>query len=167
TSEGGGIDIGSAAGPVVAYSAGGNIRLGHAARLAQLHTQGGNIVVDSAHELECATRSGDIELRQLLAGVQAQTTSGRIEAAFAPQAQLAASELASQRGSLTVTLPPGVGTALWAQIQAPEGHQIHAEYSAVAPTQASGMVQARALLNGGGPSLRLLTVGSDIFIHRP
>src|SRR6185437_1313585 len=66
TSAGGGIDIGSAQGPVEAYSEGGSIRLGSAAAAAQLQTLGGNIVVDSAHELRAATRSGDIEMRHLL-----------------------------------------------------------------------------------------------------
>src|SRR6185437_9151890 len=72
TSAGGGIDIGAAQGPVIAYSEGGSIRLGSATASAQLHTLGGNIVVDSAHELRAATRSGDIEMRQLLGGVEAQ-----------------------------------------------------------------------------------------------
>ncbi|HWG38620.1 MAG TPA: hypothetical protein VN690_12975 [Terriglobales bacterium] len=167
TSAGGGIDIGTAQGPVVAYSEGGSIRLGSAAASAQLHTLGGNIVVDSAHELRAATRSGDIEMRQLLGGVEAQTDSGRIQAVFAARARLAPSELAAQRGSLTVTVPPDLGATVWAEIRAPEGHQIQAEYGGVAPLSGPGLVQARAVLNGGGPALRLLTVGSDILIHKP
>ena len=168
TSEGGGIDIGQAAGPVVAYSDGGNIRLGAAVERAELHTGGGNIVVQSAHSIQCATRSGDIRLLQLLDGVEAQTGSGQIEAVFAPQARLAASELVAQHGNIQVRLPATVGAEVWAEIRSPEGHQIRSDYPALQAVGGGwGMVQARARLNGGGPALRLLSVGSDITVqHR-
>ncbi|MGH9481086.1 MAG: DUF4097 family beta strand repeat-containing protein [Terriglobales bacterium] len=172
TSDGGGIDIGQAAGPVVAYSQGGNIRLGEALARAELHTLGGNILVESAHQLQCATRSGDIRLLRLQDGVEAQTRSGRIEAVFAPHAQLAASELVSEGGAVTVTLPPSVGAEVRAQIRSSAGHQIVGDYPALLATVAStalnpGWVQARAPLNGGGPNLWLLSVGADITIHKP
>lgn len=172
-SAGGGIEIGQAAGPVMAYSQGGNIRLTSARALAQLQTEGGNITVEDAQTLRCATRSGDIVLAHLRGQVDAQTGSGRIEAAFAPGARLAASELVSRRGAVEVRVPPSVGSDIQAQIVAPEGHRIQSAYAALAQPagaqtmQAPGLVQWRGPVNGGGATLRLLATGGDIVIRNP
>ncbi|HXR98424.1 MAG TPA: hypothetical protein VN709_11345 [Terriglobales bacterium] len=160
-SNGGGIDIGDADGPVAAFSEGGNISLGNAQAWARLQTVGGNIVVNSARQLEVSTRSGDIRLERLLAGVEAQTGSGRVDAVFAPGAKLSNSEIVSRQGRIAVTLPSSVGAQVWAQIRDPQGVQITGDYP-----QLSGD-SARAVLNGGGAQLRLLTNMSEITVHKP
>lgn len=159
-SNGGGIDIGNADGPVSAFSEGGNISLENAEGWARLQTVGGNIVVNSARQLEVSTRSGDIRLERLLAGVEAQTGSGRVDAVFAPSAKLSNSEIVSSQGRIAVTLPSTVGAQVWAQIRDPQGMQITGDYP-----QLSGD-RARAVLNGGGAQLRLLTNMSEITIHK-
>jgi hypothetical protein len=117
------------------------------------------------------TAGGSIDLLQLRAGVRANTSAGRILAAFdAGTKTFVASQLETSMGDVYVYIPVGLALTIDAAIDAAAGHHIVTDF----PLSILGdkedfserTIRGHGTLNGGGEVLRIRTVAGNIEIRK-
>lgn len=159
---GGGITVGSATGAVDADSAGGSIKLGTMKAAVHANTAGGSVRVEaSAGPVKANTSGGSIVINQASGPIQADTAGGSITARFvaAPQGD---SKLECTGGGITVYLADALGFAVDAEST---GGGVRSELP-VESAQKTTRTSLQGQLNGGGPVLRLRSVGGGISLRR-
>src|SRR6266487_2883 len=154
---GGQIDFGEVRGSVRAQTGGGGIRVMYVSGPMQVESSGGSI---------CLTR--------VAGGLQAATSGGTITAWINPDPPSGggavrlggASQLASGSGDIVVFLPRNLAATIDATVTTGGLRHIEADPSLHFTIQASdsltGPVHATAVLNGGGPQLKLRSTAGKI-----
>jgi TonB family protein len=170
--EGGNIAVGEAGSFVSVRTGGGQIDFGEARGSVHAQTGGGGIrVMYVAGPMEVATSGGSICLTRVADTVRAQTSEGNITAWITPEPSPGqtlrlpgASQLASRNGNIIVFVPRNIAMTIDATVDSGGPGRIEADPSLPLNilTRADGPVHAMASLNGGGPPLRLHTVGGKI-----
>jgi hypothetical protein len=158
---GGGIKVANLDGSVEARTAGGGLDFKDIDGSVIGQTAGGGIhAISCRNELLVKTAGGSIEIEQFTGPqVQATTEGGSISANFdaAPKADC---ELHTMGGSVTVRLPSTAAVTL-------DAHTLGGTVTSDLPVQAEGQVNGGTLkgkINGGGPLLKLETMGGSIHV---
>jgi len=154
---GGQIDFGEVRGSVHAQTGGGGIRVVTVSGPMQVESSGGSI---------CLTRVAD--------SVQAATSGGTITAWINPDAPPGggnvrlggSSQLSSGNGDIIVFLPRNLAATIDATVMNGGLRHIEADpalhFTIQAPARLTGPVHATAVLNGGGPPLKLRSTAGKI-----
>jgi DUF4097 and DUF4098 domain-containing protein YvlB len=162
---GGAIRIGNAASSVSAATAGGPISVGRAKGKVTASTAGGSIQVDRAMGVVCETAGGAIRLTNISGSLRASTDGGNIAARLL--ADFSESFLATGEGDITVWIPSNLKVTVRAQNDAsPRIRNIESDFPGLAIREHGGLTIAEAVVNGGGPLLRLAGAGGKILIRR-
>jgi TM2 domain-containing membrane protein YozV/predicted Ser/Thr protein kinase len=142
-------------------TAGGGIKVANLDGSVEARTAGGGIhAISCRNELLVQTAGGSIEIEKFTGPqVQATTKGGSISADFdaAPKADC---ELHTMGGSVTVRLPPTAAVTL-------DAHTLGGTVASDLPVQAEGQFNGGTLkgkINGGGPLLKLETMGGSIHV---
>jgi TonB family protein len=170
--EGGNITVGEAGSFVGVRTGGGQIDFGEARGSVHAQTGGGGIrIMYVAGPMEVATSGGSICLTRVADTVHAQTSEGNITAWITPESPQGqpvrlpgASQLQSRNGDIIVFVPRNIAMTIDATVDSGGPGRIEADPSLPLNilTRAEGPVHAMASLNGGGPPLKLHTVGGKI-----
>ena len=144
TTLGGEIEVDGAQGSVFAHTAGGELKFDELAGPLDAHTLGGGITIDRF--------SGP--------SVLARTSGGDIDADFisAPQSD---SQFHTMGGTVTVKLPASSKITL-------DAHTLGGSVSCELPVEDDGPHKdgwLRGTINGGGPQLKLESLGGDVQVH--
>jgi hypothetical protein len=151
-SNGGDIDIGDAGGEVAASTGGGGIRVGRAV--------GG---------VRCETGAGSIDLSGVSGPMRALTSAGSIRALLAGRLP-GDSDLQTWHGDVIVAIPDSMAVTVRALVDNPVGRAIESEYplTVMREVETTGrpLEMGETLIGGGGPVLKLRTLGGRIVIKR-
>jgi len=159
--SGGGVKVAGIDGNVEVRTAGGGLDFNDIEGSVTGQTAGGGIhAISCKNELLVHTSGGSIKIEQFTGShVQATTEGGSISADFdaAPKADC---ELHTMGGSVAVWLPPTAAVTL-------EAHTLGGTVTSDLPVQAEGQFNGGTLegkINGGGPLLKLETMGGSIHV---
>jgi hypothetical protein len=159
---GGSISVASATGAVDVDSAGGSIQLGSMKGTVQATSAGGSVRVDAAAgPVKARTNGGSIIINQASAPIQADTAGGSVTARFVA-APAGDSQLECTGGGITVYVADALGFAVDAEST---GGGVRTELPVAGDRKAS-RTSLRGQLNGGGPALKLRSVGGGISLRR-
>jgi hypothetical protein len=167
---GGGIAIERALGDVKVSSNGGDIEVGEGGGAVAVATGGGGIRVGSARRgVRCETNAGSIVLDGIEGPIRALTSAGSIRALL--QGRLPGdSDLQTWHGDLLVSLPESLPVTIQALVDNPVGQAIQSEFplTIVRDTQSAGrpLEIGETRIGGGGPVLKLRTMGGRIVIQK-
>ena len=163
---GGNIRIAAGAGDVKAETSGGNVQAVHVIGTVNGQTSGGNVTLrECKGGAELKTAGGSIEVEND-GPVLAKTSGGSIRC----QLQKAATrqnlllDLETMGGSINVSLVPDIAATVEAKVL---GGSVTTEFPVTADT--SGTVksdQLQGTINGGGPLLKLRSVGGNIILRK-
>ena len=163
---GGNIGIADGAGDVKAETSGGNVQAVHVIGAVNGQTSGGNVTLrECKGGAELKTAGGSIEVEND-GPVLAKTSGGSIRC----QLQKAATrqnlllDLETMGGSINVSLVPDIAATVEAKVL---GGSVTTEFPVTA--DASGTVksdQLQGTINGGGPLLKLRSVGGNISLRK-
>ena len=172
---GGNITVAQAGNFVTVHTGGGQIDFGEVRGSVRAQTGGGGIrVMYVAGPMEVESNGGSICLTRVAGTVQASTSGGTIRAWINPDATTGsgqvrlggASQLASGSGDIIVYLPRNLAATIDAMVTNGGLRNIDADPSLHFVVQASnsltGSVHATAVLNGGGPALKLRSTAGKI-----
>lgn len=151
---------------------GGNVDVGVAPFGAKLLTMGGNIEIrEAAHTLKAKTMGGNIVVGAMDGAVDAETMGGNIRVVVITESTLVEDRsinLDSKGGDLHITLPASFQGDLDAKIdlrRPRKAYEIHTDFPADIRHDGNA-ITCNGTMNGGGDTIRLRTVNSDIYIHR-
>jgi TonB family protein len=172
---GGNITVARAGSFVSVRTGGGQIDFGEVRGSVHAQTGGGGIrVMYVSGPIELESSSGSICLTRVAGTLQASTSGGTITAWINPESPLEGgnvhlggpSQLASGNGDIIVFLPRNLAATIDATVTNGGLHRIEADPSLHFTVQASnsltGPVHATAVLNGGGPPLKLRSTAGKI-----
>ncbi len=172
---GGNITVAHAGNFVSVRTGGGQIDFGEVRGSVHAQTGGGGIrVMYVSGPMELESSSGSICLTRVAGALQAATSGGTITAWINPDSPSEGgsvhlggpSQLASGNGDIIVFLPRNLAATIDATVTNGGLHRIEADPSLHFIVQASnslsGPVHATAVLNGGGPPLKLRSTAGKI-----
>lgn len=172
---GGDIIIGDVGGGAVVSTAGGNIRVGKVLGEASLSTAGGDVELKGGSgTVRASTSGGNIVLTNLSGSVEAGTAGGDIYAELVPSGK-GISKLSSAAGVIRLYVPEDAKATIEARIRIyggwrsqPGVYAIRSDFTeeTSARNRDEQEIQARYVLNGGGSSIILETVNSDIEVRK-
>jgi len=169
-SGGGNVRIERAGGSVRVATGGGNIDVGDAAGEVSAATAGGAIRVGSATGVRCETAAGPIILGSINGAVRAISSAGSIRALLGPNAIAADSDIQTWHGDVFVSLPEDMAITIRALVDNPVGRAIESDFPLVIQRDLEAVGRplevGEARLGGGGPLLKLRTLGGRIVIRK-
>ena len=184
TTSGGNIELKAFEGDAALRTSGGTITLEEGAGDVKAKTSGGNIkVTDVMGAVNGETSGGNVTLRDCKGGADVKTAGGSIEVendgpvlaktsggSIRCQLQETASsqnlllDLETTGGSINTSLVPDIAATVDAKVL---GGSVTTEFPVAAET--TGVVksnQLRGTINGGGPLLRLFSVGGNVILRK-
>ncbi len=184
TTSGGNIDLKAFEGDAALRTSGGNITLEEGTGDVKAKTSGGNIqIVDVTGAVNGNTSGGNVTLRGCKGGADVKTAGGSIKVendgpvlaktsggSIRCQLQEPVSsqnlllDLETTGGSIDASLVPDIAATVDAKVL---GGSVTTEFSVVAET--AGPVkpdQLRGTINGGGPLLRLFSIGGNVRLRK-
>lgn len=169
-SGGGNVRIERAGGAVRVATGGGNIDIGDVAGEVSAATAGGAIRVGTAAGVRCETAAGSIVLGPINGAVRAITSAGSIRARFGPGAIAADSDIQTWHGDVFVSLPEDMAITIRALVDNPVGRAIESDFPLAIQRDSEAVGRplevGEARLGGGGPLLKLRTLGGRIVIQK-
>lgn len=167
---GGSVAIESAAGGVRVASNGGDIEIGDAGGEVAASTGGGGIRVGkSVGGVRCETGAGSIVLSGVNGPMRALTSAGSIRALVAG-ALPGDSDLQTWHGDVIVAIPDMLPITVQALVDNPVGRAIESEFPLTvlreAETTGRPLEMGEMRIGGGGPLLKLRTLGGRIVIQK-
>lgn len=182
--SGGNIDLKAFKGDAVLQTSGANIMLEEGSGDVKAKTSGGNIqVLDVMGAVNGQTSGGNVTLRDCKGGADVKTAGGSIEVendgpvlaktsggSIRCQLQETQSsqslllDLETTGGSLNVSLVPTIAATVEARVL---GGSVTTEFPVA--TETAGTVktdQLQGTINGGGPLMRLFSVGGNIILRK-
>ena len=152
SSNGGDIQVGDAGGEVAASTGGGGIRVGRAV--------GG---------VRCETGAGSIVLNGVNGTMRALTSAGSIRALLDGRLP-GDSDLQTWHGDVIVAIPEGLPVTVRALVDNPVGRAIESEFPLTllreVETTGRPLEMGETRIGGGGPLLKLRTLGGRIVIQK-
>ena len=184
TTSGGNIDLKAFEGDTALQTSGGNIMLEEGTGDVKAKTSGGNIqALGVTGAVNGQTTGGNVTLRDCKGGADVKTAGGSIEVendgpvlaktsggSIRCQLQETLSsqslllDLETTGGSLNVSLAPDIAATVEARVL---GGSVTTEFPVA--TEMAGTVkpdQLRGTINGGGPLMRLFSVGGNIILRK-
>jgi hypothetical protein len=169
-SGGGNVRIDRAGGAVRIATGGGNIDVGDAAGEVSAATAGGAIRVGTATGVRCETAAGPIILGSINGAVRAISSAGSIRALLGPNALAADSDIRTGHGDVLVSLPEDMVVTIRALVDNPVGRAIESDFPLAIQRNLEAVGRplevGEARLGGGGPLLKLRTLGGRIVIQK-
>jgi hypothetical protein len=167
---GGSVVIESAVGGVRVASNGGDIEIGDAGGEVAASTGGGGIRVGNAvGGVRCETGAGSIVLSGVNGPMRALTSAGSIRALVAG-AFPGDSDLQTWHGDVIVAIPDMLPITVRAVVDNPVGRSIESEFPLTvlreAETTGRPLEIGEMRIGGGGPLLKLRTLGGRIVIQK-
>jgi DUF4097 and DUF4098 domain-containing protein YvlB len=167
-SGGGNVRVDRAMGAVKIATGGGNIEVGDAAGEVAAATAGGSIRVGTAKSVRCETAAGPIVLGTINGPVRAISSAGTIRALLGPAAIAADSDIQTWHGDVLVSLPDAPALTIRALVDNPVGRAIESDFPLAIRRDLEAVGRplevGEARLGGGGPLLKLRTIGGRIVI---
>jgi len=169
-SGGGNVRIGRAGGAVRVATGGGNIDIGDVTGVVSAATAGGAIRVGTATGVRCETAAGSIVLGAINGAVRAISSAGSIRALLGPDAIAADSDIQTWHGDVFVSLPEDMAITIRALVDNPVGRAIESDFPLAIQRDLEAVGRplevGEARLGGGGPLLKLRTLGGRIVIQK-
>lgn len=164
---GGNIRIGRAFSTVIAESISGFIEVAEAAGQVTARTRGGMIEVGSSKGCTCEAVRGGIRVKSGDGPLLVNAGSGHIVAMLAEGVFRSDSLLRSVSGDITIVIPSNLSVSVQARNETKGfGGRIVSEFSEIRVEPNSPGVAAEGVLNGGGPLLRVVAAGGNIYLRR-
>ncbi|MBE2186423.1 MAG: hypothetical protein IAE99_06600 [Rhodothermales bacterium] len=158
STAGGSVTVARLDGGVTARTAGGSVTIGGATGDVQAATAGGSVTAGRVGgRLAVETAGGSIRLDGGAGGAVSARTSGGSVSAIIRHRLAAPVTLETLGGAVTITLPAGVNASLDAEAQ---GGGISSDFGPVRGNR------LRTPLGGGGPTVRVRTMGGSVAIRR-
>ncbi len=175
STSGGDIMIGDVGSEAVVSTSGGNIVVGKVSGRVDMKTSGGDIQLKGGSgSIRAATSGGDVLLERISGSVEARTAGGEIRAELTPSGN-GRSRLSSAAGEITLILPENAKATIEARIRIQgrwrdhdETYEIRSDF----PSQTKSgnreekEIRSTYVINGGGETIVLETVNSDINIRK-
>lgn len=169
-SGGGNVWIDRAGGLVRVATGGGDIDVRQSKGEVSASTAGGSIRVGTAPGVRCETAAGPIVLGSVDGPIRAISSAGNIRALLDAANLTADSDLQTWRGDVVVAIPEDLAVTIRALVDNPVGRAIESDYPLEIQRdfQATGrpLEMGEARLLGGGPLLKLRTLGGRIVIRK-
>ena len=175
STSGGNVTIGDVGNEAEVSTSGGNIRVGKVNGRVRLKTSGGDVELSSGTgSILAYTSGGNVRLSNIAGSIDARTAGGDIDAELTPDGK-GTSKLASASGEIRFFVPENARATIDAVIRIHGGwHSSRDSYDIQSDFKAetkesdrdSREIRARYILNGGGQSISLETVNSDITIRK-
>ncbi|MBM2840173.1 MAG: hypothetical protein HW412_701, partial [Bacteroidetes bacterium] len=172
---GGDIIIGDVGGEATVATAGGNVRVGKVSGQASLSTAGGDVELNGGNgTIRASTSGGNILLANLSGSVDAKTSGGDIHAELTPTGK-GKSRLSSSNGIIKLYIPETAKATITARIRIQgwwrsqkDEYLIRSDFKEESSLRDEDEreIEAKYVLNGGGESITLETVNSDIEIRK-
>lgn len=173
--SGGDIQIGDVGGDARASTAGGNVRVGKVSGSATLSTAGGNVELKGASgTVSAKTAGGDISLVNITGSIEAKTAGGDIRAELIPSGK-GSSQLKTAGGDIKLWVPENAKATIEALIviehrwRSRKGrYEIRSDFKADSYVEddEEQEIRAKYVLNGGGDTITLETVNSNIEVRK-
>ena len=164
--KGGNITLADGTGDVKAKTSGGNVQATHIGGAVNAETSGGNVTLrESKGGADLKTAGGSIEVEND-GPVLAKTSGGSIRCQLqeASTHQNLLLDLETMGGSINVSLVPDIAATVEAKVL---GGSVTTEFPVT--VKASGTVkpdQLQGTINGGGPLLKLRSVGGNTILRK-
>ncbi|HUD71553.1 MAG TPA: hypothetical protein VMQ62_06285 [Dongiaceae bacterium] len=169
-SGGGNVRIEQAGGVVRVATGGGDIDVRNALGEVSAATAGGGIRVGNAPGVRCETAAGPIVLGSVDGPIRAISSAGNINALFDAASLKADSDIQTWRGDVVVAIPEDLAVTVRALVDNPVGRSIQSDYplniQRDLETAGRPLEMGEARLLGGGPLLKLRTLGGRIVIRK-
>lgn len=172
---GGDIIVGDVSGDASASTAGGNVIVGKVSGHVTLSTSGGDVELSGGiGNIKATTSGGNIKLINIAGSVDAKTSGGDIRAELVPSGK-GKSRLVSASGTITLLVPENVKATITARIRIRGGwrskkdiYTIRSDFKEESSLRSEDdrEIEATYVLNGGGETISLETVNSDIEIRK-
>ena len=171
--SGGDIEIGDVGGSADVSTSGGDVKVGKVSGGAKLKTSGGNIYLRGASgDVEAGTAGGDLDLQNVSGSIRGRTAGGDIKAELMPSGK-GGSELKTAGGNIRLYIPENSKATIEAYIRI-EGrwgsrrskYQVKSDFKETTYDDREDEIHAVYKLNGGGESIYLETVNSNIEIRK-
>jgi DUF4097 and DUF4098 domain-containing protein YvlB len=170
--SGGDIKIGDVGGEAEVSTSGGDISLGKVSGKARASTAGGDIELKSASgSVSAKTAGGDIKLSDITGSVEAKTAGGDIRAQIKPTGR-GSSQLKTAGGEIVLEIPSNAKATIEAVIEIDERwskrdrYEVRSDFKAESYDKEDDYIRAKYVLNGGGETIYLETVNSNITIRK-
>jgi DUF4097 and DUF4098 domain-containing protein YvlB len=172
--SGGNIDIGDVGGEAKVSTSGGDIQVRKVSGSVTMSTAGGDIELGSASgTVKAHTSGGNLKLENVTGSIDASTSGGDVNAELRPTGK-GRSKLSSSGGEITLAIPEDAKATIEAVIRIQgwgrhdNEYKVRSEFKADQYDQKGDPDEIRAVykLNGGGDSIDLRTVNSDIIIKK-
>jgi hypothetical protein len=186
--SGGDVSIGRIAGKVEAETGGGSVAIEQAGAGVRVASNGGDILVgDAGGEVAASTGGGGIRVGRAVGGVRCETGAGSIvlNGVNGPMRALTSagsiralldgklpgdSDLQTWHGDVIVAIPETLPVTIRALVDNPVGRAIESEYPLTvlreAETTGRPLEMGETRIGGGGPLLKLRTLGGRIVIRK-
>jgi hypothetical protein len=173
--SGGDIRIGDVGGDAKVSTAGGDVRVGKVTGSATLSTAGGGIELKGASgNVTAKTAGGDINLTNISGTIEAKTAGGDIRAELMPSGK-GSSQLKTAGGDIKLWIPENAKATIEAVIvvenrwRSRKGkYEIRSDFKAdsLVEDEDEQEIRGKYVLNGGGDTITLETVNSNIEIRK-
>jgi DUF4097 and DUF4098 domain-containing protein YvlB len=171
--SGGDIEIGDVGGSADVSTSGGDVKVGKVSGGAKLRTSGGNIYLTGASgDVDASTAGGDLDLEGVSGTIRGRTAGGDIKAELRPSGK-GGSELKTAGGNIRLYVPESAKATIDAYIRI-EGrwgsrrskYQVRSDFKETTYDDHEDEIHAVYKLNGGGETIYLETVNSNIEIRK-
>ena len=172
--SGGDIEIGDVGGEAKVSTSGGNIQVRKVSGSISMSTSGGDIELGGASgTVKAHTSGGNLKLENVSGSIDAATSGGDVTADLRPTGK-GRSKLASSGGEITLSIPEDAKATIEATIRLQgwgrhnKEYKVRSEFKEDTYDQRGDPDEIRAVykLNGGGETIELKTVNSDINIKK-
>ena len=175
STSGGDVTIGDVGNQADVSTSGGNIRVGKVNGRVRLKTSGGDVELSSGNgSILAYTSGGNLRLSHISGSIDARTAGGDIDAELMPDGT-GTSKLSSASGEIRFSVPENAKATIDAVIRIHGGwrsmrdsYDIRSDFKAetTESDRDSHEIRGRYILNGGGQTISLETVNSDIVIRK-
>jgi DUF4097 and DUF4098 domain-containing protein YvlB len=163
---GGTVHLGIVNGAVTVFNGGGPIVIDQAGGIVTTRNMAGPVKVGAAAGIRCDSANGGIQLGSINGPMHVSTLMGSIVANLAG-GKLAASDLATANGDITVLIPSNLGVTISAENQMADSiRRILSDFREIQPRLRGMHLEAEGRVNGGGPLLQLSASSGTIFLKR-
>ena len=173
--SGGDIEVGDVGGEARVSTAGGDIKMGRVSGRVDMSTAGGGIDLKGATgTVSARTAGGDIRIKDVSGSIDAKTAGGEVDAELIPSGR-GESQLESAGGMIRLAIPENAKATIEARIRiedrwgrGSDRYKIRSDFKADSyeKDEDAGEIRAVYKLNGGGDTVSLETVNSDIEIKK-
>ena len=166
---GGNVVIDRAQGPVFANTQGGLLEVRNAAGPVVARNREGILRVFSSRNVKAYAPTGPMQLLDVEGSLALSTATGNIYAELSPNGISSDSRITSEGGDITIVLPQRLKLAVEAESRCSCAYSVVSDFSASKRADSntgSAGANSRMRINGGGPTLSVVTSSGRIFVKK-